>query len=103
MPSLSCPLSSAYHLSLTRRCLRLLSLHFFHVCSLSLPNQESTTVGNLFSFKLSICRLYTGGSFPNFEGPKARTTENTEKSKGVKSSEHIIIKNNTFVTPPEII
>jgi hypothetical protein len=41
MPSLSCPLSSAYHLSLTRRCLRLLSLHFFHVCSLSLPNQES--------------------------------------------------------------
>jgi hypothetical protein len=38
MPSLSCPLSSAYHLSLTRRCLRLLSLHFFHVCSLSLPN-----------------------------------------------------------------
>jgi hypothetical protein len=41
MPSLSCPLSSPYHLSLTRRCLRLLSLHFFHVCPLSLPNQES--------------------------------------------------------------
>jgi hypothetical protein len=29
MPSLSCPLPSAYHLSLTRRCLRWYSLHFF--------------------------------------------------------------------------
>jgi hypothetical protein len=39
MPSLSCSLSSAYRVSLTR--VRLLSLNFFHVCSLLLPNQES--------------------------------------------------------------
>jgi hypothetical protein len=80
-----------------------LSLSYFQKYFVTSVHDVATTVGNLFSFKLSICRLYTGGSFPNFEGPKARTTENTEKSKGVKSSEHIIIKNNTFVTPPEII
>jgi hypothetical protein len=59
--------------------------------------QQELVISSINSFKLSICRLYTGGSFPNLEGPKARITENTEKSKGVKSGEQIILKSVTII------
>jgi hypothetical protein len=54
-----------------------LSLSYFQKYFVTSVQDVATTVG-----KLSICRLYTGGSFPSFEGPKARITENTEKSLG---------------------